>query len=124
MKRISIYIIALVTLGAAALTSCKKEFNGDAPTFTATLEYNEKTQFTGGHLYWSENDQVAIYGSAGRSVYNVILTGSTPTTNAKLQMAADETAPGVCKRRTHRLPHVCPRNQLHFPAFQKPLQRT
>ena len=94
MKRISIYIIALVTLGAAALTSCKKEFNGDAPTFTATLEYNEKTQFTGGHLYWSENDQVAIYGSAGRSVYNVILTGSTPTTNAKLQMAADETAPG------------------------------
>lgn len=94
MKRISIYIIALVTLGAAALTSCKKEFNGDAPTFTATLEYNEKTQFTGGHLYWSENDQVAIYGSAGRSVYNVILTGSAPTTNAKLQMAADETAPG------------------------------
>lgn len=94
MKRISIYIIALVTLGAAALTSCKKEFNGDAPTFTARLEYNEKTQFTGGHLYWSENDQVAIYGNAGRSVYNVILTGSTPTTNAKLQMAADETAPG------------------------------
>ena len=94
MKRISIYIIALVTLGASALTSCKKEFNGDAPTFTARLEYNEKTQFTGGHLYWSENDQVAIYGSAGRSVYNVILTGSTPTTNAKLQMAADETAPG------------------------------
>lgn len=94
MKRISIYIIALVTLGAAALTSCKKEFNGDAPTFTATLEYNEKTQFVGGNLYWSENDQVAIYGSAGRSVYNVILTGSTPTTNAKLQMAADETAPG------------------------------
>ena len=64
MKRISIYIIALVTLGAAALTSCKKEFNGDAPTFTATLEYNEKTQFTGGHLYWSENDQVAIYGNS------------------------------------------------------------
>lgn len=94
MKRISIYIIALVTLGAAALTSCKKEFNGDAPTFTARLEYNEKTQFTGGHLYWSENDQVAIYGTAGRSVYNVILTGSTPTTNAKLQMAADQTAPG------------------------------
>ena len=94
MKRISIYIIALVTLGASALTSCKKEFNGDAPTFTARLEYNEKTQFTEGHLYWSENDQVAIYGSAGRSVYNVILTGSTPTTNAKLQMAADETAPG------------------------------
>ena len=94
MKRISIYIIALVTLGAAALTSCKKEFNGDAPTFTARLEYNEKTQFTEGHLYWSENDQVAIYGTAGRSVYNVILTGSTPTTNAKLQMAADETAPG------------------------------
>lgn len=94
MKRISLYIIALVTLGASALTSCKKEFNGDAPTFTATLEYNEKTQFTGGHLYWSENDQVAIYGTAGRSVYNVILTGSTPTTNAKLQMAADETAPG------------------------------
>ena len=94
MKRISIYIIALVTLGAAALTSCKKEFNGDAPTFTARLEYNEKTQFVGGNLYWSENDQVAIYGSAGRSVYNVILTGSTPTTNAKLQMAADETAPG------------------------------
>ncbi len=94
MKRISLYIIALVTLGASALTSCKKEFNGDAPTFTATLEYNEKTQFTGGHLYWSENDQVAIYGSDGRSVYNVILTGSTPTTNAKLQMAADETAPG------------------------------
>ena len=94
MKRISLYIIALVTLGASALTSCKKEFNGDAPTFTARLEYNEKTQFTGGHLYWSENDQVAIYGSDGRSVYNVILTGSTPTTNAKLQMAADETAPG------------------------------
>ena len=94
MKRISIYIIALVTLGASALTSCKKEFNGDAPTFTARLEYNEKTQFTGGHLYWSENDQVAIYGTTGRSVYNVILTGSTPTTNAKLQMAADETAPG------------------------------
>ena len=94
MKRISIYIIALVTLGAATLTSCKKEFNGDAPTFTASLEYNEKTQFNGSNLYWSENDQVAIYGTAGRSVYNVILTGSTPTTNAKLQMAPEQTTPG------------------------------
>jgi len=94
MKRISIYIIALVTLGAATLTSCKKEFNGDAPTFTASLEYNEKTQFNGSNLYWSENDQVAIYGSEGRSVYNVILTGSTPSTNAKLQMAPEQTTPG------------------------------
>lgn len=94
MKRISIYIIALVTLGTAALTSCKKEFNGDAPTFTASLEYNEKTQFNGSNLYWSENDQVAIYGSEGRSVYNVILTGSTPSTNAKLQMAPEQTTPG------------------------------
>ena len=94
MKRITIYLIAFVSLGAAALTSCKKEFNGDAPTFTASLEYNEKTQFDGSNLYWSENDQVAIYGSEGRSVYYVSIPGNRQTTLARLLMAPEQTSPG------------------------------
>lgn len=94
MKRISIYLIAFVSLGAAALTSCKKEYSSDAPSFTATLEYNEKTQFTEGTLYWSENDQVAIYGTRGRSVYNVNISGNTLTRNARLLMAPEQTSPG------------------------------
>ena len=115
MKRISLYIIALVTLGASALTSCKKEFNGDAPTFTARLEYNEKTQFTGGHLYWSENDQVAIYGSDGRSVYNVILTGSTD--EAELLMHFLNA--GLQKQDGQLAKHV--RQQLRFLHHESPL---
>lgn len=94
MKRITICFIALVSLCAAALTSCKKEYNGDAPVFSATLEYNDKTQFTGDNLYWTNGDPVAIYGSDGRSVYNVNISGNSPTREARLVMASGETSPG------------------------------
>ena len=95
MKRTSFYLIALLCMSLATASCTKEEQfdNGVAPKFTASIVSNAKTEFnpTDG-LVWSSTDQVVIFGSAGRSVYDV-----TPENNprtAQLTIAEGQTSPG------------------------------
>ncbi len=82
MKRTLVNLLSLLAL--FTIISCQKDATGDGSQFRATMEptADGKTVLSGTALNWVSGDRVAIYGTAGRGIYQA--APQTPATVATL----------------------------------------
>lgn len=83
MKKITLLGVALATIVSVATVSCQKD-KITITEFTATMENcndeNGKVMLDGNVLRWTNGDQIAVWGDAGKGIYTTTNTGTYVTT--------------------------------------------
>ena len=83
MKKITLLGVALATIVSVATVSCQKD-KITITEFTATMENcndeNGKVMLDGNVLRWTNGDQIAVWGDAGKGIYTTNNTGTYVTT--------------------------------------------